>query len=424
MAPITRLLLPIAISGITEVLAQPPPGTFEPYPSAGGGGDQFIDSPHFRVYGPVASDVANATLSQLEAAYACFVDTLGWRSSGLSYNDDSDAGPWYKTNVYSKTSIDGGAAGVMGSDPESGLGYLDVVDTYLTEPGVVVHEYGHVLTYHAQTWVDQTMTGAWWEPVAQFVADTYQTSPICESARAQYGQAEGETMIELEKVIGDSFQVIVDGSVNTGNYYQAWPFLTYLTNNPDEIPGLGQDIVGDLLTGYEVGSNETPLHVLERLVPDTPVQQIIGRYWARMAYLDIANPKAQELFFSTRDSLNFVNLQSSSDGSYQVIPDRQPRYMGANIVPLDGEGQVTVSITANAAYTATLAVYAEGGAARYVDVVDGSAEVTLAGGEEASLVVVNTPDTLYAYDPFALTDEVEQGLDYSVQIQGATVPDV
>ena len=422
MAPITRFLVPITLSGVIGALAQTPPDTFEPYPSAGGGGSQFTDSAHFRVYDAASEDIANATLGQMEAAYTCLVETLGWRSSGLSYNQDTDDGPWYKTNVYSKPAIEG-AAGVMGSDPESGLGYLDVVDTYLTDPGVIVHEYGHVLNYHAQSWVDQTLTGAWWETVAQFVADLYMTSALCEPARAQFGQPEGATIIELNKVIGDSFQVIVDGTPDSGNYYQAWPFLTYLTNNPDEFSGLGTDVMNKLLTQYEAGSNVTPLHVLQTLTGETTVQEIVGRYWARMAYLDIENPKAQELFLSTRDSLNFANLDSSSEGSYQVKADRQPRYMGANIIPLGGSGQVTVTITSDAPYTATLVVYASG-TTRYVDVVDGSAQATLASGEEASLVVVNTPDTLYVYDGFALTDEVQQGLDYSVQLVGATVIDV
>jgi hypothetical protein len=36
--------------------------------------------------------------------------------------------------------------------------------------------------------------------------------------------------------------MIVDGTQNSGNYYQAWPFFTYLTNNPDNFTGLGWQI--------------------------------------------------------------------------------------------------------------------------------------------------------------------------------------
>ena len=41
------------------------------------------------------------------------------------------------------------------------------------------------------------------------------TSPICEKSRKDAGQPEGKTIIELNKVIGDSFQVIVDGKPAT-----------------------------------------------------------------------------------------------------------------------------------------------------------------------------------------------------------------
>lgn len=89
-------------------------------------------------------------------------------------------------------------------------------------------------------------------------------------------------------MIGDSFQVLVDGTADSGNYYEAWPFLTYLTANPDEFAGLGQNTVRELLRQYSSGSNETPLHVLERLLDGskTTVQAVVGRYWARLAYAD------------------------------------------------------------------------------------------------------------------------------------------
>lgn len=62
----------------------------------------------------------------LEAAGHCFVVTLGWRSTGLSFNlpDNFHAdGPWYKENVYAQGSV-GGAGGVMKTDYRSGLTQL------------------------------------------------------------------------------------------------------------------------------------------------------------------------------------------------------------------------------------------------------------------------------------------------------------
>src|SRR5690606_14176569 len=137
----------------------------------------------------------------------------------------------------------------------------------------------------------------------------------------------------------------------TQNYYQAWPFLTYLTQNPDGYPGFGRMVVPDLFENH-ARNNETPLHVLERLSIPVSVQDILGRYWARMAYLDIGHPKAQARFLSTRTnsgfrSRAFANLDSLGNGRYRVKSAREPKYAGANITPLtvNGDGNVSVQVT-------------------------------------------------------------------------------
>jgi hypothetical protein len=393
------------------------PAEFMPNPSVGGGGSQFKDSPHFRIVG-VSDTEADAAIKELEAAYSCFVETLCWRSSGLSFKSTSDSGPYYKMNIYGTGSL-GSAAGQMFSDAASGFSYLKVVNSYLTDPKVTVHEYGHALTYHEKGWVDQTRTGAWWETVANFVADTYMTSPLCAASRMKFGQAEGRTVIELNKVIGDSFQVIVDGSQGSGNYYQAWPFLTYLTNNPDGYAGLGATALRDMFRKH-MGNNETPLHVLERIAAPVKVQKVVGRYWARMAYVDIGHKQAQEAFMTGRSRLNFANLDSTGSGAYKVKAARQPRYFGSNIIPLTGTGNVMAQVTSTAKFTATLAIRSSSGSVRYVDLENGSGGAMLESGEEASLVVVNTPDALIQYDPFQISGDVARGLDYTVQLTGAT----
>jgi hypothetical protein len=393
------------------------PAEFQANANVGGGGGQFKDSAHFRIYG--ASDgQTDAALKFLEAAYSCFVETLCWRSPGLSIKG-GDTGPYYKMNFYTVAGL-GSAAGQMFSDAATGLAYEKVVASYLTDAKVSVHEYGHALNYASKTWVDQTATGAWWETVANFVADTFMTSPICEKARMAAGQPEGKTIIELNKVIGDSFQVIVDGSQGSGNYYQAWPFLTYLTNNPDGWAGLGPSTLGTMMVSHR-GNNETPLHVLERVAAPTKVQKVVGRYWARMAYLDIGHKQAQAAFMAGRSRLNYANLDASGTGSYKVKAARQPRYMGSNIIPLKASGQISVKVTSSGGFTATLAVRAPSGSVRYVDLDGGAGETTLQSGEEASLVVANTPDSLLQYDGFKLSGSpANKGLDYQVELTGAT----
>jgi len=240
MSPWTNLLLAAALAVTPPVAGTPspspasaaaaaaaPPSDFTPNPRVGPGGTRFRDSPHFRIYGATSDSLADGAIAMLEAAYTCFVTDLGWRSPGLSFrNFESQNGPWNKLNVYQVDTLPGAAANTP-TDLTLGLAWLNVVKTYMTEASVVVHEFGHALTYAAGPpgWIDQGRTGAWWETVANFVADTYLTSGKCASARGKYNQKEGNTLIDF-KVIKDSHQVIVDGTRDTGNYYQAWPFLT------------------------------------------------------------------------------------------------------------------------------------------------------------------------------------------------------
>ncbi|KAF2736473.1 hypothetical protein EJ04DRAFT_433107, partial [Polyplosphaeria fusca] len=407
------------------------PHQYEPNPSIGPGGSPSVDSAHFRVY---TSDTttASTTLKMLEAAHTCFVETLGWRTPGLSYK--SDTGTYYKMNVYpAKESDMPGAAAQTWTDNNRGFAYLKVVTKYLANPSIVVHEFGHAMTYSEKNWIDQTRTGAWWETIANFIADTYIATPVCTSAKQSAGvsTALGDSLIELKKVIGDSYQVIVDGSSGTGNYYQAWPFLVYITNNPDAYPGLGKEVLQNMIRKYSLNSNETPLHSLARLLGNTSggggvtVQQVVARYWARMAYVDIGHAKARTLFEAQRKSLNYANVDAGGGGKWMVKSARAPRYMGASIVPLKASGgNVSVEVTAasgggSTGLRTTLAVRGADGSGRYVDAVGGKASVVLGSGEEVSLVVVNAPAALVQYDAFSLSAEVNRGVGWSVQISGA-----
>lgn len=123
--------------------------------------------------------------------------------------------------------------------------FMNLVSTYpdgilpcfrLTYPG-------HALTYHEENWVEQGNTGTFWEPIAEWFADTYMTSDFCAAARARGNQTTanqiGTTLIDF-RIIIDPQQVIIDGTPDVGNYYEQWPLFTYMTNNPDNIEGLGK----------------------------------------------------------------------------------------------------------------------------------------------------------------------------------------
>ncbi len=408
--------------GGTPTCTLPAASTFQVNTSVGGGGTSYKESDHFVVFNSSAGDTV---LNLLESAHQCFVEEWCWRSTGLSIT--SSSGTTYKTNAYSVASLANNAAGVMQYDSRAGLAYLEVVNQHMTSPSVTVHEYGHALTLAAKSWVEQTRTGFWWESVANFVADTFMTSEICAEARARHNIATGNTLIDLNTVIGNSFWTICMNQ----NYYQAWPFFTYLTSNPDGFAGLGKQALPDLWRTYK-GNNETPLHTLERLIAPLTVQDLVGRYWARMAYVDIGHPQGQKAFNSAKSRLNFANLTASgTTGTYKVITARQPRYFGANIVPLkvsatEVSAQVDlVSSAASSGLTATFSIRNGSGAVRYVDLPDGKGSATLTSGEEITLVVANTPKALILFDPATIgatasSDPANVGLDYQVRLTGAT----
>ncbi|KAF2872400.1 hypothetical protein BDV95DRAFT_618110 [Massariosphaeria phaeospora] len=377
--------------------------------------DPYQDSAHFRVYGADAA-TANKTLGILEAAHQCFVQDLGWRTPGLDNKKGrvgKEVGPWYKMKVYKDETISiRSAAGATEPNYDMGLALLRITEGYLTSPRVLGHEFGHAMHFSEKRW---------WETVANFVAELYVATPTCDQARSVFGVRGGDSIIHLTRVIGDSHQVIVDATSGSSNHYHAWPFLSYITNSPDSYSGLGKQIVLDMIRKYPLNSNETPLHTIERLLGrGVGVQKVIGRYWARMAYVDIGNAKAQSKFNLERKSLNYANLDDLGHGRYMVKAARAPRYMGANIIPLKASAsKVSVTVMADGSYTATLAVKG-GSSTRYVELNGGKGEVTLASDEGLSLVVANTP-TLVQYDAFNISAELNRGLIYSVQLFGAIV---
>ena len=399
----------------------------------------YMDTDRFRAYyggnglnggqgnlANVSSSQIAFGLSHLEAAYECFVNEWGFRSTSLSAN--SDSGPYYKMNLYSTTTLNAG--GAMGADAQYRLSFIEFRDNAINRPETAVHEFGHSLTYTDYTWVDQGRTGAWWETVANWVADTYNTDALCEDVRVRNGlQRDRDTIIDLEANIALSHLQIV----STRNYYQAWPFLTYLTKNPDQYPGLGRMAVPDLMSNH-LRNNETPLHVLARLTAPVSAQRVLGRYWARMAYLDINHPKAQARYLSTRNNAGFrtrayANLTALGSGRYRVKADRAPLYGGANITPLSvSSGTVNARVInlgnglSDSNFTATLSIRnTQSGSVRYVDLVNGAANTAVANNEEVSLVVANTPNNLYLYNAFESTTSSPDaiGLQYEVELTGA-----
>lgn len=403
----------------------------------------YMDSARFRIYYGdeyKQGDLNNLSIEReediqvalmyLEDAYEYFVVERGFRSPSLSTKDNY--GPFLKLNIYATRKGTAQPGGYMNWSRKIGRGYIEtwqgaVLRTRLIrEPSVIIHEFAHSLTYSEYYWVEQSGASAWWEPVADGMAAEYLRSPEHQLFTLQNNLPNVKDEVDFDAVFVKSYLTIIDKQ----NLYTAWPFFTYLNSNPDDYPGLGNNIVQALFRNHP-GNNETPLHTLARITAPVSVQHILGRYWARMAYLDVGLADDQARFFKALGDEQFIarafdNWDYLGDDRYRVKPLKQPMYGGANITPIDftdGRMQVTVTNLGNGLvdsnFTATLSIHNTlSGMIRYTELIEGEAEVEILEGEQATLVVVNTPDNLYQYNAFKSSELSKEsiGLNYEVKI--------
>ncbi|KAG9601963.1 hypothetical protein KCV01_g7396, partial [Aureobasidium melanogenum] len=399
----------------------------------------YAESAHFRLYGQ-DNDNTTIGLQHLEGTWDCYVNKLGWRSSGLSTSNTDGRPPYYKTNYFVIDNLVqyGFSGRTFQLFDNTGAGFVVVDSDYITQVGVMSHEYGHVLSMAEPAWWNQQNTFGWAETLGNFVAETYR-SDLCADSRARANDTTGTggTALQPFMVIGQSYRTMVEP---TNNYF-AWPFLSYLTYNLDNYSGFGADTMRTIFNTYNAKANETPFHTINRMAVSagTTVQNLVGRYWARMAFADYGNPVAQNYFRYLQPTLDYNNTFAAGNNTYQVYPERAPRYFGSSIIPLNNlNPSVTATVTAQTAYTAYLVVQSVNvgvrfgnkyGDIRYIELVSTSgqggivktASTDIADGELAMLVVANTPDKLLMYDATqAATGPASVGMNFTFTLDGAT----
>ncbi|HCS66649.1 MAG TPA: hypothetical protein DIW64_22740, partial [Cellvibrio sp.] len=351
-------------------------------------------------------------LEHMEKVYDYFVRDRGFKSPAQSIHANRPGS--FKINVYSVTDIDAG--GFMGYNGTAGLSYLVMRSNLLNTNSISTHEFGHGITLAEAIWIDKARTGAWWETTAEWFADAYM-SPITNSTNFDVNSLHAASNLTI---------------VHKDNLYQAWPFLNYLSNNPDNYANLGRDAVRNMIRAHQ--GQETPLHSLARLVQPTSIKTLVGRYRARIAYGDIGHPLVQQKVLAAQRDASFRtrayrNLESIGTNMYRVLEARKPQFTGSNIIPLTatGSGEINIQVTnlgnglSDSNFTAIVAIKATNNSVRYVDLANGAGSFQLVSGEESSLVVTNTPDSLYLYNAFESTSTNPEsiGLNYQVQILGA-----
>lgn len=407
---------------ITCALSVPHGGPIPPNPftdpNISPGGLLSKNSTSFQIIGG-SPEQAERALEWLEGAFDCFAVKLQWGPPHTSIvNFETHKGPFPKLDVYSMKP-QGQFGGRFHHNPLNGNAWLQVVDKYL-DSGITIHEYGHSLHHFQNAWLHQGHTKPWMEAFSNWVRDTYDNSEICADSRQKQKQGTHPTVFDPQKVLGYSYQVIVHASPGLGNQYEAWPFLTYLTNNPDDFAGLGQDSIRQLQLQYKMGSGETPLHTLARISTNATVGDIVGRYWARMAYVDINHTLAQNKFYDERGRINLANVKDIGNGTYKPHPERRPQYMGANIIPIKVLGwKFEVKVTSDDEFVATVVIHQRYGKTSYVTLVNGAAKAYAMPEDEISVVVANAPAKPILYNGFRLSKEVTKGLDYTLELTGA-----
>ncbi len=352
-------------------------------------------------------------LDQLEKYREIYTTELGMNDSSESvFTPD---GKKYKTNIYlTRTGLpdfeDGWA--YMSAEPFTGFAYIfcdPAAMTQLdgTDSASLPHEYGHVLTYHSKGWTDQTITGPWWDAVANWFKEQY------------FDTLETPTTHFFLPYLRNMNLTIPHGRM----YYEAWIFLQYLSENPDNFDALGKDFIMRLQT--EAKPNEYPFDTIERL-SGCDMKDLIGSFAKHMATLDFKHKELynEALSKSLEDpfvwQLIYTQPEAAPDkeNCYIVPEEKAPMQTGLNVIPLNIEGK-RVSVTLRgisdaeeADWRACLVTEKKDGTTTYSTLFsEGTKTIALDGTETALyLTVAATPDEII---PNNFYDKAESGDEYS-----------
>ncbi|WP_410495638.1 DUF6055 domain-containing protein [Cellulosilyticum sp. ST5] len=369
------------------------------------------ESEHFQIIwgngdttGTVNRQFVLGNLENLENIRTFYLDKLGMGDPATS-TSTYFGNTKYKTNVYiaatglEKIETDWAYMSV----DKDGFGYVVMAPGAMrVDPPswVVPHEYAHVVTYHQ----GGNIPGEWYESIANWYRDQYLGSEYYKYGNNVYGPA------------SDFFAPVVLNSnlyfPHLKNWYDDWAILLYITENPDQVDGLGLELMQKLVHNNQSGNM---FEVLEKL-SGQPIKDILGYYARRMvtmdykrqdSYLSFLNQLLEE---SSNRSKIYTTLQQESDGWLHVSDERAPQQGGYNIVPLsvdlskkvvevDFKGKEGIE---GADWRVSIVAKTKSGETRYSTMwSNGINNLNLQGDEsEIYLVVCATPDKMNDLEVF------------------------
>lgn len=307
-----------------------------------GSGYNYYESEHFQfIWGnsgdssKVTTEFLEGNAKNLEACWDVYMNDLDMAAPSQSTDLNRRDGKEYKTNIY----ISGTGLSGMNDDwaymsyDSGGFAYMFCcVDSMQYEPPswVLPHEFGHVVTGHQLGWNNNKYSYAWWEAMGNWYREQYLYS---EHSNDQTGH--GTDFFETYlKNLNLTFPCGRD-------YYAAWPFLQYLTENPDNMAGYGSDFVKRML--QEGQPDEYPFDMVERLAP-ADLKDTLGNFAKHMAGLDFQKGDAYRARLNERladgnwhwqQIYTMLEPIAGKDNTYRVPTERAPQYAGMNIVPLN-----------------------------------------------------------------------------------------
>ncbi|MBO4877575.1 MAG: N-acetylglucosamine-1-phosphate uridyltransferase [Ruminococcus sp.] len=365
----------------------------------------YVESEHFVIFygnndttGEVNEAFLKRNLEDYEKLWHCYGEYLGMTDMNVDiYGKSSQK---YKTNVYlTYTGLEQYAEGWAFMSSEDGYGIEIISPKAMLDDLTIAHEFGHVVTMQQKAWVDQDITGAWWESLANWFREMYLAS--------DYYTGSVKTCW-FEPYIRNMSLTLPHGR----NYYEVWPFLMYLSYNPDNISGLGTTFVKRMIS--EAKADEYPFDTVARLT-GTDAQTIFGNYAKRMATFDLGAKEAyrEEFAKKLKEVPYYWNLfytvpEDKGTDWLQSPQEEAPMQGGINIVPLEITGDtISVSLRGlsddkNAGWQACIVIADSSGKTSYSELFGSGEKVSVPAGDAVSayLTVSAMPRELYRVNAF------------------------
>lgn len=371
---------------------------------------QTYETEHFQIFwdvdGANSAKVTDEFLTQcetvLENCWDLYVNKMGMEPTSTSVLANGDKVTQYKTNVILMgtgiTHYDLGADdwGAYGSVDTAGYPYFMCCLAAMNSPTVVAHEFGHS-THYAQgdnAWKDNIYLGPWFEAVANWYAEQYiyeYMNPYQTQLSSLYLRSN-----HLTKMNGRA-------------YYEAWPLLQYLHEDPDNTGVYGEKFIQKLLSTNLGNTNVLFWEVLEKANGESiTAADTVGMYASHMATMDFehkanynvkinAEMSAKTLYWQQRYTM--LEQLGDLEDTYAVPTEKAPQAMGYNIIPLEfTPGEVGVKINPltdnEGAHWRARLVIERNGETSYSELFMEGERITanVQEGDELYLTVAATPD--------------------------------